>query len=176
MPNARAFIAAGVAAWLALPNPARAQEGSPERVLGCYLTGAAEGWNLLIGATRPPGLFRLDLLRDVRTGAEFTRVAVAHSDAGLPDGRWALAGTDTVTVEWSNNFWGVRLRFPAAQHVVAGEATSWSDAVGGEPRFSVTVVPADCAAADWVEGPLRAFPHQAASPMRFTALLAPQDR
>lgn len=149
-------VVAAVAAVLcnAVPAHAGAQESLRERIPGCYALTVVEGPEGTHHFTRPPGLFRLDLLHDFRTGAAYTYVAVAQGHSALTlqmERFWTITASDSVEVSWaSTGFWGVWIRFPVAGHAVEGYGVSWSDA-DIERRFRVRVAPADCGEAQWVQ-------------------------
>jgi hypothetical protein len=105
------------------PAVAQQQDASGEHLVGCYSVDVADGQDLPLNYTSPPRLVRLDLLRDVRTGAEYSYVASAMYDGphflGL-DRSWTVKNAYTVEVNWNSAFWGVQVRFPARRRVVPG--------------------------------------------------------
>jgi hypothetical protein len=143
------------------PAVAQQQDASGEHLVGCYSVDVADGQDLPLNYTSPPRLVRLDLLRDVRTGAEYSYVASAMYDGphflGL-DRSWTVKNAYTVEVNWNSAFWGVQVRFPARREGGSGVGRSWSD-IGRDVVFIVQVEPFGCETTEWVqEWPAQVFP------------------
>jgi hypothetical protein len=131
-------------------NAARLISAEPARLSGCYAL-ALGAWNPPRTAgdepfQTPPSVFAL--LDSIGENAFERGQRIARPTIGVQGGSasWRRTSADSVRVDWTNGYVGVRLDLEVTPRGLEGTATAFSDVVRGQPWPSApaTAVRASC--------------------------------